>query len=188
VTKGSVEYMISFLDKHPNAVASCKLILPDGSVQESAFVLPTLAGAIKKFWFGKKQAYGLFRPAGNMPQKVEGVVMAALLIPATIFHKVGELSEQTFMYFEDVEYARRLKREGISVYYLPKFSILHHHGASAKKVGDKAQKYLADGAKVYHGKLKALLISGVIFISQKPAQIKKSLTGFIYAYIFIILN
>ncbi len=174
VTKGSVEHMISFLDDHPEAVASCKLMLPDGSVQESAFVLPTLKGAIKKFWFGKKHAYGLYRPTKNLPQKVEGVVMAAFIVPATVYYNVGELSEQSFMYFEDVEYARRLKENKISVYYLPKYSILHHHGASAKKVGDKAQKYLADGANVYHGKLKAFLIYAVIYISQKISKIKSA--------------
>lgn len=167
INKGSVEAMVAFLEAHPNSAVACKLILPDGAVQESAFVLPTVWGAIKKYWLGKKQAYGLYRPEGQGPQKVDGVVMAVLMLPAVLFYKLGELSEKTFMYFEDIEYGRRLKKEGISVYYLPEVSILHHHGASAKKVGDKAQRYLSAGAKVYHGKIKAWLISAVILTSQK---------------------
>jgi len=167
IKNNSLEALFDFLEKHNQAATSCKLILPDGSVQESAFVLPTLWGAIKRYWFGDKNAYGLYQPKGNSPQKVDGVVMAALMLPSYVFHKVGELSEKTFMYFEDIEYARRLKEAKVDVYYLPGSSILHHHGASAKKVGDKAQKYLSQGAIIYHGKVKATLIHWVIFISQK---------------------
>lgn len=79
----------------------------------------------------------MFLPKTNKPTKVEGLVMACLLIPRKILNKVGLLDEGTFIFFEDIEYARRLKEFNIPVYFIPSARFVHYHGGSTKRIGRK---------------------------------------------------
>lgn len=153
--------------KYKNAVLVPKLILPDASTQKSVFNLPSIANAVKEYLLGVKNAYSMYVPNASHPVKVEGAVMAAMLIPRKVWDRVGKISEKSFMYFEDIEYCRRLKQKSIPIYYLPKLEIRHHHGASSKKIGNKASEYLVKGAKAYHGALRYYLITLIIKIGQK---------------------
>ncbi len=150
-----------------------KLIFPDGSSQDSAFHLPTLTGAFKEYFLAKSGSYFMYQPESEKPTKVEGLAMACLLIPQKILKKVGILDESTFIFFEDIEYARRLKKFGVPMYYIPKVQFIHHHGASTKKIGtDKAYELLQKSAKHYHGAFYYFLLSWVLRIGQKLGKVK----------------
>src|SRR3990172_11252444 len=90
-----------------DVVLAGKLFLPDGTFQKSCFVLPTIGGAIKEYFFGQKGAYSMYLPKGDKETKVEGAVMASFLIPWKVINKTGKLKEGSFIYFEDIEYCRR---------------------------------------------------------------------------------
>jgi len=94
--------------------------------------------------------------------------MACFLIPRKILNKVGYLAEKSFLYFEDIEYCRRLKKSGIGIYYYPKAEFFHHHGASSEKIGQtQAYSYLKKGAFFYHGRLKYLILWFILWLGQK---------------------
>ncbi len=156
-----------------NAVLGGKLVFPDLSNQDSAFHLPTLTGAFKEYFLGQKGSYFMFLPKSENPSKIEGAVMACLLIPQKILKKVGLLNESTFIFFEDIEYARRLKKFNIPMYFVPSAKFIHHHGASTKKIGvDKSMELLQKSAKAYHGKLYYFMLSLVLRIGQKLNRVK----------------
>lgn len=149
-----------------NAVLSGNLLFPDGRPQDSCFKLPTILGAIKQYFFKIKGSYFMFRPASTKPVRVEGAVMAAFMIPRKILNKIGYLNRELFMYFEDIDYCRRLKKADIPVYFCPDAKFYHHHGASSQKAGGM-NKELVESAKIYHGSFYYYLLTFVLWLGQK---------------------
>jgi len=156
---GSLEKMLRTEEKMGgDAVLAGKLLLPDGTIQKSCFKLPTITGAIKEYFFGVKGAYSMYLPKGVKETRVEGAVMASFLIPWKIINKVGKLAEGSFMYFEDIEYCRRLKEAEVPVYFCPQATFTHRLGAASKKIRlEKAQQYQRKGEVFYHGRIKYVL-------------------------------
>ncbi|MDO8573141.1 MAG: glycosyltransferase family 2 protein [Candidatus Daviesbacteria bacterium] len=166
------------------AVLGGKLIFPDGSEQDSAYHLPSITGAFREYFLKKTGSYFMFQP-GNPPGRsqsppsrctvirVEGLVMACFMIPKKILSKVGLLDEGTFIFFEDIEYCRRLKQFNIPVYFVPSAKFLHFHGGSTKRIGrEKANEHLIEASKHYHGKFYYTLLSFVLRLGQKFGRVK----------------
>ena len=110
----------------------------------------------------------MFAPNGNKAFKVEGAVMACFLIPRKVINDIGLLQEKTFMYFEDIEYARRARDNGIPIYYIPEAHFIHHHGQASKKAGNELS-YTRNVAasKWYHGPINYFLVTSVLWAGQK---------------------
>lgn len=159
------------------AVLGGKLIFPDGSKQDSVFHLPTITGAFKEYFLKKWGSYFMYVPEGEKLTKVEGLVMACFMIPKKVLQKVGLLDEQTFIFFEDIEYCRRLKKMGIPVYFVPFAKFIHHHGASTKKVGrEKSYEQLQKAAVYYHGKFYYFLLNWILRLGQKLGRVETPTT------------
>lgn len=169
VKRGSLEKLLNSVERFGERAVYCgRLILPDGSVQKSAFHLPTVWGAVKQYLLGFQDSYFSYLPDQNQPSKVEGAVMAMFLIPKQVWDEVGKLDEGTELYFEDVEYCSRLKDAGIPIYYIPETIFYHQHGASAKKLPEgEALKKIQQAAKRYHGYLKYYLLTFILWLGQK---------------------
>src|SRR3972149_3945798 len=73
---------------------------------------------------------------------------------------VGLLDERYFMYFEDLDFCKRVWKAGLKVYYLPSAEVIHYHGASGRDIADSANQWrrLIPSSKIYHGVLKHYLI------------------------------
>lgn len=154
-------------------VVGARLLNPDGSTQSSVFHFPTVWGAISEFWLGQEGVYSKYIPKGNGPIMVDAVVGAVFLITPEARKRVGLLNERYFMYFEDLDYCRRVWKSGLKVYYLPPAVVVHHHGASGKDISDEANQWrrLIPSSKLYHGLLKHYLITFVIWLGLKIRRI-----------------
>lgn len=176
VKKGVIEKMVEFGKSRDDVgVVGAKLLNRDGSLQESVFNLPTLGRTIRQYWFGQKGLLDKLSPKGKQPVEVEAVVGAALLITPQAKEKVGGLSERYFMYFEDLDYCRRVRRVGLKVFYLPGAEVFHYHGASGRKItsGGDQWRRLVPSSKVYHGALLHYLIWFVMWTGQKFGKLMK---------------
>lgn len=173
VKKGSIDKLYVFAEGHEEAGAIVpRLLNPDGSLQPSVFRLPTLWLAIKQYWFGKNGLLDKSLPAIGLqksPVVVESAVMAAFLITPQALKKAGLLNEKYFMYFEDLDYCRRINKSGLKIYYLPEAEIIHHHGISGNKlIDDKNQwRRLVPSSKIYHGLWGYYSFTFVLWSSQK---------------------
>lgn len=174
VLPGGLTELVKAEDQfHGEAVLGGELVFPDHSDQDSAFHLPTLAGAFQEYFLAKKGSYFLYLPKKDKPVKVEGLVMACFFIPQKVINKAGLLDEGTFIFFEDIEYCRRLKKLGVPVYFVPSAAFIHHHGASTKKIGqEKAYQLLQKSARYYHGSFYFSLLSLILRIGQKLGRTK----------------
>lgn len=58
------------------------------------------------------------------------VVGAAMFFPATSFKAVGLLSEDYFLYFEEIDWATRARKHGLAIRYSPTSRVFHKEGQS----------------------------------------------------------
>lgn len=176
VKKGALAKLLVFVENHPQAgLVGGRLLNPDGSPQGSCFFLPTLWRVVKEFWFGEKgfSVVKKYVPEGKGPSEVEAVMGAVFLIPKRIFSKVGFFNERYFMYFEDLDYCRRVRKAGFKIYYLPEAEFIHFHGQSGKNIPQQTHRWLVESSKIYHGKLNYYLITSIIWLGQKWQKLLK---------------
>jgi GT2 family glycosyltransferase len=146
-----------------------KLLNPDKSVQPSVFRSQTIPRAIKQYWLNQKTILDKYAPKTTKPTKVEVAAMAAFLITPRALRRVGMLNPSYFMYYEDFDYCRRIKKYGLSLYYLPDAQIIHYHGASGKKLADYDNQWrrLIPSSKIYHGIIKHYIYNFILWSGQK---------------------
>lgn len=63
-------------------------------------------------------------------QAVEQIMGAYMFMPRKVIDEVGLLDERFFIWFEEVDYCRRLIKAGYEVWYSPSIEIVHHGGKS----------------------------------------------------------
>ncbi|MBN1263833.1 MAG: glycosyltransferase family 2 protein [Candidatus Pacebacteria bacterium] len=172
--KKAISRLVVFAsEKNLLGLVGGRLLEPSRKPQASVFHLPTAWRALKEFWLGEKGAYLKYLPQGKDPVMVESVVGAVMLIPRTTIRKTGLLSEDYFMYFEDLDYCRRLKKEGLPVYYLPAAKFIHFHGSSGKKNPGRISQYLVNSSRIYFGRGGHFLINLIIRSSYLWRKIAK---------------
>ncbi len=169
----SLKLLYEFAEKHPRAgIVAPQLLNEDKSVQDSCYNFPTLKNAIKEFIFGIKGSFLKFHPDSKQSVVVEAVVGAAMLIPQKTIDLIGKLDENFFMYYEDIEYCRRIWQNRMKVFYLPNAQIIHLHGKSAQKSDKekgvkKSNTMLIESSKKYNGIIKYHLLNIIVKIGNR---------------------
>lgn len=137
----AVSRLANFLETHPHVGAvGPALFYPDGTRQPARrrfHPLPVL-------FFEDTLLHGLIGPwrrhfmvADRSPaeaQPVDWLVGAALCLRREVVETVGGMDEGYFMYFEEVDWQRRMKAAGWSIWSLPDAVFRHHEGASSGQV------------------------------------------------------
>jgi len=145
-----------------------KLVFGNGKTQHSVMVFPTLWQTIAKYWLRRKDPV--------LPRDVavvDAVVGAAFLITPEAISRIGVLDERYFMYFEDLDYCRRVKKAGLKTYYLPEAEFTHLHGESGKGLSSSENQWrrLVPSSQIYHGILIHYLIILIMWTSQKVRKL-----------------
>lgn len=105
-------------------VIGFRLTDADGSPQASAGPFPTFRSTV----------LGLLRPrsrrkcrhlAGRAPRTVDWVTGGCLLVRRECFRELGGLDERFFLYYEDVDFCRRVSDAGRTVWHEPSLSVVH---------------------------------------------------------------
>lgn len=170
VKDGAIDKLYDFAkDKESIGAVGAKLLNSDGSAQASAFRSPSLWLAIRQYWLGGKKLMDKYSPSGDEPREVDVLVMAAFLITPKAIKKVGLLNERYFMFFEDFDYCREIRKAGLKIIYHPGAEVIHYHGASGKKItdGDNQWRRLIASSKIYYGLIQHYLIFFVLWSGQK---------------------
>lgn len=166
VLPGALKKLLDFAkDTDPLGAVVPRLLNPDGKPQPSVYKFPTIANAIKHYFFGCSTCFNKYLP-DNRTQKVEVAVMAAFLVPRTTISDVGGLDERFFLYYEDVEFCHRLKEHDLPIYYYPAAKIKHVHGASGHFKTHLTSPLLAS-ARLYHGVFYSDVLNLILLIGQK---------------------
>lgn len=142
------ERLVAFMESHKHVgIAGPKLLNTDGTLQHSCWRFPrwytplvrrTFLG--KTTWGQKETARFLMKDFDHKrTQPVDALMGSAMMVRGELLATVGYMSEEYFMYFEDVDWCKSFWKHHKSVYYV--HDIVLRHGwqrASAKIKGAKA--------------------------------------------------
>lgn len=142
----SVEKMLEYMAKHQDiGMLGPKLLNVNDTVQQSCFRFYTPLTIIcrrtilGKTYFGKKILDNFLmkdvfdKKEAIAPISVDWLMGSAMMIKKSNLKKVGVLDENFFMYFEDVDWARRFWENSLKVVYFPNSVMYHYHFQSSKK-------------------------------------------------------
>jgi GT2 family glycosyltransferase len=117
-----------------------KLLNTNGTVQTSCVqAFPTIlnqllsAEALRQLT-PKARLWGMraIFENGGKPSEVEMISGACLMMRRSVFEKIGQFSEEYFMYAEDVDLCYKARRLGMTNYYFGEAVIVHHGGGSSQ--------------------------------------------------------
>jgi len=165
--------MISYLDAHPQiGLIGPKFLNIDQSDQGSVFPPQTICNAFKEFWLGQA-TYSKYVPQTHTPTEVWSVSGGAVLVKRQLFKKIGGWDKRYFMFYEDLELCRQVKKLGYQIYYYPQCRFIHRHGASGKSLANASNQWrrLIPSSKIYNGLFKHYLLFLITWSGQKFRQL-----------------
>lgn len=136
VEPDSVAKMVAYMEAHPDVgVLGPKLVYPNGLTQDSCRRLMKFSDLIIKRTFlrkipflGRKVAkYVMEDFAHDKVQEVDLLVGACFIIPRAVYEKVGGFDTRYFLFMEDFDLCREIKKAGYKVVYFPETSVTHNH-------------------------------------------------------------
>jgi GT2 family glycosyltransferase len=138
--------MVRFMDdRKSTGAAGARLIHGDGSFQHSAFAFPGLAQILIDFFPVHRRLldsrmngrYPLALYEARQPFPVDHPLGAALMVRSETLVQVGAFDERFFMYCEEIDLCRRIKKAGWQIYCVPEAEIVHLVGQSTQQFRDK---------------------------------------------------
>jgi GT2 family glycosyltransferase len=117
--------MVAHLDANPRVAAlGPRLVYPDGRPQASAWCFPSPAtSALGLLTLGRA---GVVQSRGGETRDVDWAMAAALLLRREALDEVGLFDEEFFIYSEETDLSRRLRRAGWRTQYFPQVTVVHH--------------------------------------------------------------
>lgn len=141
--KFSFPPLFQYMNEHKNTgLLGCKLINRDGTIQTSCRKFPDIITVMFKrisffqiFPYAKKRVEEYIKPLSNYEEitSVDWLLGAFLFIRREIIDKIGHFDERFYIYFEDVDFCRRVHYGGYNVCYYPLMEVIHHHKRESAK-------------------------------------------------------
>jgi len=160
--------MFKFHKANNSGITGPKFLNIDLSPQGSVFPPQTPLNAFKEFFLGQK-AYSKYVPNTLKPIQVWCISGGCVLISQELFKTIGGWNEKYFMYFEDLDLCRSVRKLHKSIYFYPKCKVIHRHGASGVKLASNQNQWrrLIPSSIKYHGYIKHYIINSIIWLGQK---------------------
>ncbi len=136
VTPGALETLADQALEPGVAVAGCRLLFPDGTLQHAGVAFlhgQALGGAAMPQHIFHHQDRDL--PAARGSFELDCVTAACMAVRAAVFRAVGEFDESYQNGLEDVDLCLRIRLAGERIVYRGDVAIVHHEGASRGKGG-----------------------------------------------------
>lgn len=166
VLGNAVEQLVRYMEDHTDiGIAGPKLLNPDGTVQTSCRMFPSiLTIVLRRTPFGtlpaarrKLRNFLMLDWDHNDNRPVDWLLGACMIVRRSAMEKVGPLDERFFLYFEDVDWCRRFWDAGYKVQYLGQAAeIVHYHrrlsaehGGFQAVFGYATRIHIASGMKYF---------------------------------------
>ena len=115
---------VEFMDAHPEvAIAGPAIRGFDGRPQGSAWRLMTIP--VQLVWALTLGTFGAVVLRGSRPRRVGAVSASAMIARRRALDCVGAFDESYFMFGEEADLARRLRRAGYDEWYVPAAHVFH---------------------------------------------------------------
>lgn len=129
VSPGTIEILIKNLKDNKNAgMFVPRLLYPNGNLQKSTDVFPSIFTKIFRYFFLKiiEKKENRTESKNNGAYAVDYAISAMWVLKREVMDKVGLLDENIFYAPEDVDYCLRIWKSGYCIMYNPDVSCIHH--------------------------------------------------------------
>ena len=152
VLDNAIAKMVEFADAHPEAgVVGCKVFHPDGSLQRTCFMYPSILNMclsstyLYKF-FRRSRFFGREMMTWwdfDDVRQVQAVCGCCSLVRREAIGQVGLMNEMYFFYGDESDWCYRFEKAGWKNMFMPHAKIIHYGGATTKRMPDafKLQLY-----------------------------------------------
>ncbi len=162
----------SFLKSHGDyGAAAPKLQNRDGGVQRSCHRLPTLAATFLNDtcldrWLGGTEVVRRYRMLDFdhlSSIDVEQPQSSCLMLRREVVTTLGGFDERLFVFYNDVDYCRRMKQAGFRIRFLAEAEVVHHQGRSTAQLPDFVAELNVNRVRYFrkhHGILGVITVKG----------------------------
>jgi GT2 family glycosyltransferase len=140
---GSLAALLAFIDAHPEVgLVGSSIRSLDGAAQAESFRFPSvwseLEGTARIGFISRLLARHILslRPSGT--SEVDWVSGTSMLVRTEVFTRSGWFDQGFFLYFEEIDFARRLKNDGWKVFHVADAPITHV-GSLATGMADESR-------------------------------------------------
>lgn len=78
----------------------------------------------------------------NEEKPVDYITGCVMFIPVSLLTKIGYMSEDYFLYFEDADYCQQIKQNNVDMVYVPSITVLHKESRSTNRGSDLYNYYI----------------------------------------------
>jgi GT2 family glycosyltransferase len=140
ILPGCLLVMIEYMRRYPQiGIAGCQLLNPDRTIQPSVRRSPKLwdqiiiLTKIHNFFPAVIKNYLYSDFDYTQEAQVEQIMGAFMLIRREVINQIGTLDQNTFFWFDDIDYCNRARQAGWQIVYTPIAQIIHLKGYTADK-------------------------------------------------------
>lgn len=134
VPPGGLDALVDELERHPRAALAGPLTVDaEGVPERTVGHFPSPAREWAHSWLLDHVGWpGRFAPLPATTRPVDWVSGCCWVLRGDAVREVGPLDESYFMYFEDVDYCRRLHDAGRDVLFVPSVRWMHGRGRGSR--------------------------------------------------------
>ena len=157
---GAGEALLEEIQRPGCAIAGPRILDPDGNIQGSARGDPDMLTGLfgRTGWLRRALPHlGVSRRnvidpvmSDSESAAVDWVSGACMLARRDALASVGGFDERYFLYWEDADLCRRLRRKGYEVRYVPAAVAVHKVGVSSRSSGAEAIRAFHESAYLYY--------------------------------------
>jgi len=177
VKPGALNELKEYLERNPQVgAAGARMLNPDGSLQVSCYVAPTLFREflrlvhLDRFWPGA--SYQMDHWDITLPREVEIIQGACMMMRKKALDQVGLFDERFFIYTEEVDLCYRLRQAGWKLHWVPQAEVIHYEGQSTSQLAPEMFIHLYQSKlkffRKHQGKSAAWIYKFILFVISIP--------------------
>lgn len=156
--KGFAEVVDKEYSQKTIGILGFQIVNSDGSLEPSCDGFPSMRSLLYESSgysgiFKNSKAYKKYRLNGWNRQSsryVPAVSGACMVVKSEVFTKVGGFDPNFFLFYEEFDMSKRLKKMGLSSYFSTATKVMHMRGISTKQVpSEKIEKILNTSRRLY---------------------------------------
>lgn len=125
-----IDALIDALSRPRAGVCGPIIRAPDGTIEDSARYFPTIGRLLRRTLLRRRHSN--YTPRGTV-LPVEWLAGMFLLFPSLVYRTINGFDERYFMYLEDVEISRDLRRRGLETLWVGATSVIHDASRASRR-------------------------------------------------------
>jgi len=154
LTEHAICELFLFMEGHPETSLTCgQLLNEDGSRQNSIANFPTLTTmlaniSLLEYIFPRR--FPSKRYIHESPVEIESAIGACVLVCKKAMDDIGVFDERYFFFFEETDWAYRMRLAGWKIYHVPSAVIYHLQGKSVGESIHSRMKFYRSRYQFFH--------------------------------------